>query len=210
MSPGKANTRQEAYNQRMQPRFFVTSGGPNLWLILWMIVIGLAALAAGAVWGLAQVTEWLFPYIRPAAVLGLGAYLAGILPLSIVRGWRPHLVGPALFIAQMYGLGLWMVSFLLLWKWVGFFALPAVLIAPLAAPLAALGSLLKNHWEQAASLLLAMIMVRAMRSYAAWLAPVRAGRRPADQSDVIETVVVETREENSGPPKRISNDGGIQ
>lgn len=172
-----------------------------------MTVVGLAALAAGAVWGLAKVTEWLFPYIKPAAAVGLGAYLAGILPLSIVRGWRPRLAGPALFIAQVYGLGLWMVSFLLLWKWVGYFALPAVLIAPLAAPLAALGSLLKSQWEQAAALLLAMIMVRAMRSYALWLAP---ARKPAGQAEVIETVVVETREDGPEPPKRISNDAGMQ
>ncbi len=175
-----------------------------------MTVIGLAALAAGAVWGLAKVTEWVFPYIRPAAVLGLGAYLAGILPLSIVRGWRSHLAAPAFLIAQVYGLGLWMVSFLILWKWVGFFALPAVLIAPLAAPLAALGSLFKSDWEQAASLLLAVITVRAMRSYAVWLAPARPDAGPAGQADVIDAVVVETREETSEPPKRISNDGGIQ
>ncbi len=188
-------------------------------LAFWTVLIGAAVVAAGFFWGLAQVSEWILPLISRLAVLGVGVYAVGILPMSLVREWRVWLSGPALFIASVYGLGLWMLSFLLLWKWVGLLSAPAVLIAPLAAPLAVIGSVFRSEWDQAVVLLVAIFIARGMRVYAVWLAGRRGpgygpgaggrtGTRQADSDNVIETVVVETREDAPGDqPKRISNEG---
>lgn len=201
----------------MRPRVFFYSGGPNLWFVFWMMVFGAAAAVAAAVWGLAKVSEWIFPCTEQLGVLLLGVFVAGIVPLSLVREWRKGLAGAGFLIAGMYRIGVWMTSFLLLWKWVGFWAAPAVLVWPLAAPMAIIGSALKADWTQAAGLLLAMAVARMMRLYAQWLAAHAgdANRRPRGRATpgsggttVIETVVVETREADE--PRRISNDGELK
>lgn len=196
---------------------FIYTSGPNVGWVIWMLLIGAALFVAGAFWGLAKVTEWVFPFVGRAALTGLGLYAAGILPLSLVREWRPGLAAAARFLAALWGVGLWMVSFLLLWRWVGLLAVPAVLFAPLAAPVAVIGSVFRSEWDQAAGLLMSIVIAQGMRSYAAWLAPPLSGR-PAgfaprrgpsarDGGEVIETVVVETRVDEPGAdPKQISKE----
>lgn len=199
---------------------FIFTSGTNAGLLIWMLLIGVALFVAGAFWGLAKVSEWVFPFVGRAALTGLGLYVAGILPLSLVREWRPGLAGAARFITALWSIGLWMVSFLLLWRWIGLLAAPAALIAPLAAPLAVIGSVFRSEWDQAAGLILSIAIASGMRSYAAWLAPAagrpsgfgfgsgpRRGGSSSEKGDVIETVVVETRVDDPGEgPRQISKE----
>lgn len=194
----------------MQPRlFFYSAGGRNLWFALWAVLIGAALLIAAGAWGLAQVAEWVMPRAEQMAVFLLGIFVAGVLPLSLVPDWRPKLARLSFWISILYGLGVWMVAFLILWKWLGFWAVPALFIAPLAAPVAVLRLLYLSDWNQATGLLLAMAVTQGIRYYAAWLA-VRSGGTGAagrgsgsgagsgmSETTVIDTVVVETREDDT-------------
>lgn len=182
--------------------------------MFWTILIGAGLLAAAGAWGLAKVAEWVVPMTGGLAVLGLGVFVVVVIPLSLVQKWRPRLAGLAQTIASGFGVGVWMVSFLTLWKWLGFFALPAIFLPFLAAPLAILRLAFLLDWNQAAGIAMAAVLAQGMRSYAYWLSPpfmggfgaagfsggFSAGRRGGpsaspDNGDVIDTVIVEPREE---------------
>lgn len=187
----------------MRPHFIVYSGGRYLWPVLAAFLAGAVLLAAAAVWGLAQVAERLVPMAGQLAVIGLGVFVAAVIPLSLVREWRPGIAGWARVIARGYELGVWMVSFLTLWKWSAFLALPALLIPFLAAPAAVLRLVFLSDLNQAAGIVLAAVAAQGMRAYAGWLEPRpfdRRGFRQARSSaneDVIDTEIVEPRRELS-------------
>lgn len=112
--------------------------------------------------------------------------------------------------ATLGGLAIWVAAVVALWKWVGAFALAAVLLPPFAGHAAVIGYCVENDWNGAAGMLLAMIAVHLMRSHAARLTAQFAAGGPQRQQpgDVIDTVVVESRADDStGESKRISNDG---
>ncbi len=214
--------RDKAYNDPMKSRVFISSGGTKAWLVLWTVLLAIAAFAAAGVWGLTKVLEWVLPRAGQLAVLGAGVFVVGIVPLSLVREWRIGLARLSLVIASVYGLGVWVVSFMALWKWVGFFALPVLFWAAIAAPLAIVGYLVKSDWNPAIGIAVGIVITQLIRAYGVWLAARARGSEPASreaarggpvrgETTVIDVEVVETQENGpAGEPRRISNNGELK
>lgn len=188
----------------MKPKVFFYSGGQNLWIVVWTLLIGSAVIAAAGAWGLAQVAARLVPLAGQAAVLALGLFAVVVVPLSLVKTWRLPLARLALWIGAGYGLGIWMVAFLTLWKWLRFASIPFLFLPFLAGPAAILRLLYLSDTALAGGIFLAWVIERAIRSYGMWLAaqalngPGRPDRfhRPngSGEGEVIDTVVVDVKE----------------
>ena len=160
------------------------SGGRGAGFMLGTVLVGIAVLVAAGTWGLVRVAEWIVPTLGRLGVVGAGIFVAGVLPFSLVREWRPRLAGLSSLMAGLYGLGVWLASFLALWKWLAWLSLPALLIAPLTAPLAVLRLGYLLQWDQAVGIAVGALTAQGIRFYAAWLT------RNSGGPEIIDTVAV--------------------
>lgn len=146
-----------------------------------MILIPVILLA-----GVAVVSSYLYPVVSVLAAIAVTVFCLIVLPLSLFNGLRPILGTTSVILSYITGVSIWMFSFLIIWNFLGFWALLLMFWFHVVAPIAAIGLFFKGDWSNGIGILFFVGVTYGMRLYGLWLISRYSTRESISASSVID------------------------
>jgi len=159
--------------------------------MLFVITFSLGALLIGVIFfvGIAKVSAILYPLVSAIAGISILAFIFLVLPLSLFQSFRPFLSGASVVISMIWGVSVWMFSFLVICGVLGFWGIAMLFFFQVVTPIAAIGLFFKGQWITGGSLLLSLAIVYGIRMYGLWLANLYDERER--DKEIYDTEVIE-------------------
>jgi hypothetical protein len=120
-------------------------------------------------WGIAKVSEFLYPVFSALASASVLLFVAVVLPFSLIHKWRPFLANFSSVLSKVYGATVWMYSVLVIVGYLGWVAIFFVFLFHFVAPIAAIGLFLKGQSAGGVYIIIGLLFTYSMRFYAFWL-----------------------------------------
>jgi hypothetical protein len=140
----------------------------------------LGGLGLAFLYGLVWVVSKLYPVAQALASLGTVLLIFMLLPSAIFKGSRIFCGNGIVLVSYLWGLSLWMWSFLLLyelWGLVGLFL--GLILLPAAVPLACIALLLADQLTVIGLIIFSVIAIFSVRALGYWVISKGMPREPS-------------------------------
>jgi len=136
--------------------------------------------------GAAAISSYLYPVVSVLSAIAVIVFCLIVLPLSLFKGLRPILGTTSVILSYVTGVSIWMFSFLIIWNFLGFWALFLMFWFHVVAPIAAIGLFFRGDWSNGIGILFFVGVTYGMRLYGLWLISLYATRESINASSVID------------------------
>jgi hypothetical protein len=147
-------------------------------------------------WGVTKAIQLVLPLLMGLSYLLIFVFLFGVLPSTFLKRLQPSLVVYTTLMSQALGVLTWMMSFFFVIKFFGYGGLFFVFLAPLLAPLALIGAMLKSSWNIAGHLSVWIGFSYVMKFYSHWLLNINSPKQ--EKSRIIEVDAIDVRGSSAG------------
>lgn len=138
-------------------------------LLGWAIIIGILLLGGSLFLGAAKISAFLYPVFSVLAGLSISAFVALVLPLSLINKFSPFLAPTSMILSMICGATIWMFSFLVIVGYLGWIAIFLLFMFESVAPIAVMILFFKQHWYAGFSIVVGLLITYGMKFYSLWL-----------------------------------------
>ncbi len=157
--------------------------------MLLFFVAGIILLASLFFWGVTKAAELLLPFLSIVSYVLIILFCVVVLPLSLVKKMRLDLSKYALIMSNVLGVTTWMMAFLFVVTYFGFWGIFFSFLFKFLAPIAFIGAVFKGSWNTMGNLMLWITFTYGMRFYSQWV--LTLGPRMNTKGTIIDVEIVE-------------------